>query len=125
MRERVSTGRGFRAVGPGAGRRHPHPWMSMSSVGRRGTIRGLWRDGVCIPVSAKRWSAGSAALIWLFKRHEADVLAAERFHDDDMRGPALVQGKTDSRRLKVYLCHGPAAAARCSTTCAVAAPRIP
>lgn len=63
------------------------------------------REGVSLSLStlADQVGAGAAALMPLFKRLEAHVLAAERLHGDDTTVPVLAKGKTDTGRLWVYV----------------------
>lgn len=63
------------------------------------------REGVPLSLStlADQVGAGAAALMPLFKRLEAHVLAAERLHGDDTTVPVLAKGKTDTGRLWVYV----------------------
>ena len=63
------------------------------------------REGVPLSLStlADQVGAGVAALMPLFKRLEAHVLAAERLHGDDTTVPVLAKGKTDTGRLWVYV----------------------
>jgi transposase len=63
------------------------------------------REGVPLSLStlADQVGAGAAALMPLFKRLEAHVLAAERLHGDDTTVPVLAKGKTDVGRLWVYV----------------------
>ena len=63
------------------------------------------REGVRLSLStlADQVGAGAAALLPIFKRIEAHVLAAERLHGDDTTVPVLAKGKTDTGRLWVYV----------------------
>jgi transposase len=63
------------------------------------------REGVPLSLStlADQVGAGATALMPLFKRLEAHVLAAERLHGDDTTVPVLAKGKTDVGRLWVYV----------------------
>lgn len=63
------------------------------------------REGVPLSLStlADQVGAGAVALMPLFKRLEAHVLAAERLHGDDTTVPVLAKGKTDIGRLWVYV----------------------
>ncbi|HKR90640.1 MAG TPA: IS66 family transposase [Phenylobacterium sp.] len=63
------------------------------------------REGVRLSLStlADQVGAGAAALMPLFQRLEAHVLAAERLHGDDTTVPVLAKGKTDVGRLWVYV----------------------
>jgi transposase len=63
------------------------------------------REGVRLSLStlADQVGTGAAALMPLFKRLEAHVLAAERLHGDDTTVPVLAKGKTDTGRLWVYV----------------------
>ena len=63
------------------------------------------REGVPLSLStlADQVGAGAAALMPLFKRLEAHVLAAERLHGDDTTVPVLAKGRTDTGRLWVYV----------------------
>jgi transposase len=63
------------------------------------------REGVPLSVStlADQVGAGSAALMPIFERIKAHVLAAERLHGDDTTVPVLAKGKTDVGRLWVYV----------------------
>ncbi len=63
------------------------------------------REGVPLSLStlADQVGAGAAALMPLFRRIEAHVLAAERLHGDDTTVPVLARGKTDTGRLWVYV----------------------
>ncbi|WP_245455127.1 MULTISPECIES: IS66 family transposase [unclassified Mesorhizobium] len=63
------------------------------------------REGVPLSLStlADQVGAGTAALMPLFKRLEAHVLAASRLHGDDTTVPVLAKGKTDTGRLWTYV----------------------
>src|SRR5690606_39111870 len=63
------------------------------------------REGVPLSLStlADQVGAASAALMPLYRRIEAHVLAAERLHGDDTTVPVLVKGKTDTGRLWTYV----------------------
>ena len=63
------------------------------------------REGVEIPLSTLADHVGSAsfALMPLFKRIEAHVLAAERLHGDDTTVPVLAKGGCDTGRCWVYV----------------------
>jgi len=63
------------------------------------------REGVPLSLStlADQVGAGAAALMPLFERIQAHVLAAERLHGDDTTVPVLAKGKTDVGRLWVYV----------------------
>lgn len=63
------------------------------------------REGVPLSVStlADQVGAASFALMPLYRRIEAHVLAAERLHGDDTTVPVLAKGKTDTARLWVYV----------------------
>ena len=63
------------------------------------------REGVPLSLStlADQVGAGATALMPLFQRLEAHVLAAERLHGDDTTAPVLAKGKTDVGRLWVYV----------------------
>ncbi|WP_352749462.1 transposase [Mesorhizobium sp. M0615] len=63
------------------------------------------RQGVPLSLStlADEVGAGVAALMPLFKRLEAHVLAASRLHGDDTTVPVLAKGKTDAGRLWTYV----------------------
>ena len=63
------------------------------------------REGVPLSLStlADQVGAGTAALMPLFERLQAHVLAAERLHGDDTTVPVLARGKTDTGRLWVYV----------------------
>lgn len=63
------------------------------------------REGVPFSLStlADQVGAGVAALMPLFKRLEAHVLAASRLHGDDTTVPVLAKGKTDTGRLWTYV----------------------
>jgi transposase len=52
---------------------------------------------------ADQVGAGASALMPLFERIQAHVLAAERLHGDDTTVPVLAKGKTDVGRLWVYV----------------------
>jgi transposase len=63
------------------------------------------REGVPLSLStlADQVGACTAALMPLWKRLEAHVLAAERLHGDDTTVPVLAKGKTDTGRLWAYV----------------------
>ena len=63
------------------------------------------REGVPLSLStlADQVGAGAAALMPLFKRLEAYVLAASRLHGDYTTVPVLAKGKTDTGRLWTYV----------------------
>ena len=63
------------------------------------------REGVPLSISTLADQVGAAtfALIPIYKRIEAHVLAAERLHGDDTTVPVMAKGKTDSARLWVYV----------------------
>jgi transposase len=63
------------------------------------------REGVPLSLStlADQVGAGASALMPLFKRLEAHVLAASRLHGDDTTVPVLAKGKTDTGRLWTYV----------------------
>jgi hypothetical protein len=63
------------------------------------------REGVPLSLStlADQVGAATAALMPLYRRIEAHVLAAERLHGDDTTVPVLAKGKTDIGRLWVYV----------------------
>jgi transposase len=63
------------------------------------------REGVEIPLSTLADHVGSCsnALMPLFKRIEAHVLAAERLHGDDTTVPVLAKGGCDTGRCWVYV----------------------
>jgi transposase len=63
------------------------------------------REGVPLSLStlADQVGAATAALMPLYRRIEAHVLAAERLHGDDTTVPVLAKGKTDIARLWVYV----------------------
>lgn len=63
------------------------------------------REGVPLSLStlADQVGAASAALMPLYGRIEAHVLAAERLHGDDTTVPVLAKGKTDTGRLWTYV----------------------
>ena len=63
------------------------------------------REGVPLSLStlADQVGAATAALMPLYHRIEAHVLAAERLHGDDTTVPVLAKGKTDTGRLWVYV----------------------
>ena len=52
---------------------------------------------------ADQVGAGAAALIPVYRRIAAHVLAAERLHGDDTTVPVLAKGSTDTGRLWVYV----------------------
>ena len=63
------------------------------------------REGVPLSLStlADQVGAASAALMPLYRRIEAHLLAAARLHGDDTTVPVLAKGKTDTGRLWVYV----------------------
>ena len=63
------------------------------------------REGVPLSTStlADQVGAASFALMPLYLRIEAHVLAARRLHGDDTTVPVLAKGKTDTARLWVYV----------------------
>ena len=63
------------------------------------------REGVPLSLStlADQVGAASVALMPLYRRIEAHVLAGERVHGDDTTVPVLAKGKTDTGRLWVYV----------------------
>ena len=63
------------------------------------------REGVPFSVSTLADQVGAAAfaLMPLYRRIEAHVLAAERLHGDDTTVPVMARGKTDTARLWVYV----------------------
>jgi transposase len=63
------------------------------------------KEGVPLSLStlADQVGACTAALMPLWKRLEAHVLAAERLHGDDTTVPVLAKGKTDTGRLWAYV----------------------
>jgi transposase len=63
------------------------------------------REGVPLSLStlADQVGAATAALMPLFRRIEAHVLAAGRLHGDDTTVPVLAKGQTDTGRLWVYV----------------------
>jgi transposase len=63
------------------------------------------REGVPLSLStlADQVGAGATALMPLFKRLEAHVLAATRLHGDDTTVPVLARSKTDIGRIWVYV----------------------
>ena len=63
------------------------------------------REGVPLSLStlADQVGAATAALMPLYRRIEAHVLAGERVHGDDTTVPVLAKGKTDTGRLWVYV----------------------
>jgi len=63
------------------------------------------REGVPLSLStlADQVGAGAAALMPIFKRIEAHVLAAERLHGDDTTVRVLAKGRTDTGRIWVYV----------------------
>jgi hypothetical protein len=63
------------------------------------------REGVPLSLStlADQVGAGASALLPIFRRIEAHVLAAERLHGDDTVVPVLAKGATDTGRLWVYV----------------------
>ena len=65
----------------------------------------FFREGVPLSLSTLADQVGAAtfALMPLFRRIEAHVLAAERLHGDDTTVPVLAKGKTDIARLWTYV----------------------
>jgi transposase len=63
------------------------------------------REGVPLSMStlADQVGAGAAALMPIFERIKAHVLAASRLHGDDTTVPVLARGKTNTGRLWVYV----------------------
>lgn len=63
------------------------------------------REGVPLSTSTLADQVGAAAfaLMPLYKRIEAHVLAAQRLHGDDTTVPVMAKGKTDTARLWVYV----------------------
>jgi transposase len=63
------------------------------------------REGVPLSLStlADQVGAGAAALMPLFGRLKAHMLAATRLHGDDTTVPVLAKGKTDTGRIWVYV----------------------
>jgi hypothetical protein len=63
------------------------------------------REGVPLSLStlADQVGACTTALMPLFKRLRAHVMAAERLHGDDTTVPVLARGKTDIARAWVYV----------------------
>jgi len=63
------------------------------------------REGVLLSLStlADQVGACASALMPLWRRLEAHVLAAERLHGDDTTVPVLAKGKTDTGRCWVYV----------------------
>jgi transposase len=63
------------------------------------------REGVPVSLSTLADQVGGCtlALMPLFKRLEAHVLAAERLHGDDTTVPVLAKGKTSTGRIWVYV----------------------
>jgi len=63
------------------------------------------REGVPVSLStlADQVGACTAALMPLFERLRAHVMAAERLHGDDTTVPVLAKGKTDTGRIWVYV----------------------
>src|SRR6202051_1363330 len=63
------------------------------------------REGATLRLSplADQLSACTAALMLLFERLRAHVMAAERLHGDDTTVPVLARGKTDIARSWVYV----------------------
>jgi Transposase and inactivated derivatives len=63
------------------------------------------REGVPLSTStlADQVGAASAALLPLYRRIEAHVLAAERLHGDDTTVPVMAKNKTDTARLWAYV----------------------
>ena len=63
------------------------------------------REGVPLSLStlADQVGACTVALMPLFDRLRAHVMAANRLHGDDTTGPVLARGKTDIARLWVYV----------------------
>lgn len=91
------------------------------------------REGVELSTStlADQVGAASFALMPLYRRIEAHVLAAERLHGDDTTVPVMAKGKTDTARLCGSMCAmtgrspAPIRPLRCSTTRATGAANIP
>lgn len=63
------------------------------------------REGVALSTSTLADQVGAAtfALMPLYRRIEAHVLASRRLHGDDTTVPVLAKGKTDTARLWVYV----------------------
>jgi len=63
------------------------------------------REGVPLSTStlADQVGAAAAALMPLYRRIEAHVLAAKRLHGDDTTVPVMAKGKTDTARLWTYV----------------------
>lgn len=63
------------------------------------------REGVPLSTStlADQVGAAAAALMPVYRRIEAHVLAAERLHGDDTTVPVMAKGKTDTARLWTYV----------------------
>ena len=63
------------------------------------------REGVALSTSTLADQVGAAAfaLMPIYRRIEAHVLAARRLHGDDTTVPVLAKGKTDTARLWVYV----------------------
>jgi transposase len=63
------------------------------------------REGVPLSTStlADQVGAAAVAVMPLYRRIEAHVLAAERLHGDDTIVPVMARGKTDTARLWVYV----------------------
>lgn len=63
------------------------------------------REGVPLSVSTLADQVGAAtfALMPIYKRIEAHVLAADRLHGDDTTVPVMAKGKTDTARLWTYV----------------------
>lgn len=63
------------------------------------------REGVALSTSTLADQVGAAAfaLMPIYRRIEAHVLAAWRLHGDDTTVPVLAKGKTDTARLWVYV----------------------
>ncbi len=63
------------------------------------------REGVPLSISTLADQVGAAtfALMPIYKRIEAHVLAAERLHGDDTTVPVMAKGKTDTARLWTYV----------------------
>ncbi|MGY3646867.1 hypothetical protein ACVWW2_002158 [Bradyrhizobium sp. LM4.3] len=62
-------------------------------------------EGVTIALSTMADAVGAvcASLDPLLRLAEAHVMAAERFHADEMTAPVLAKGKTDAGRCRIYL----------------------
>src|SRR5258705_5160765 len=63
------------------------------------------KEGMPLSLStlADQVGACTAVLLPLFKRLEAQALAAERLHGDDTTVPVMAKGKTDTGRIWVYV----------------------